>query len=215
MKVIFTAIIGNYDTLKEPTIYTQGWNYICFTDNPNLNSDTWTIVNISDREDLKGLDPIRKARYIKTMFHKFIKEEYSIWADASMQINCNLDEFWSSFYCGQFSIMQHPERNCIYKEMVACLRLKKDDRKTMTTQMDKYWKLGFQMDMGLVASGLILRKRNKSTMQLCEDWFEEIRKHSTRDQLSFNFVTWYNEFSFSCIPFYTIGSHFLLYKHNV
>jgi len=214
MKIIFTAIIGNYDRLNEPVVYTPGWEYICFTDTPDLVSEVWTIVDISDYPALQGLDDIRKARYIKINFHKFIKAEYSIWHDASMWIMCNLDEFWSNYYHNQFTILQHPDRDCAYNEVTACMRLRKDSNEVMTKQMNFYWKQGFPMNIGLAASGIILRKRNKHTIEFCENWFDEIRRHSTRDQLSFNYTAWYNEFNFSYIPFYTIFSHFMLNKHN-
>ena len=40
---IYTAIIGDYDNLYTPKIVTEGWDYICFTDNKKLKSDFWTI----------------------------------------------------------------------------------------------------------------------------------------------------------------------------
>lgn len=38
--VCYTVISGPYDTLKEPVIETDGWKYICFTDQ-ELVSDIW------------------------------------------------------------------------------------------------------------------------------------------------------------------------------
>jgi len=31
-KVVFTFIINGYDTLKDPTIVTPGWDYLCYSD---------------------------------------------------------------------------------------------------------------------------------------------------------------------------------------
>lgn len=33
---IYTAFTGDYDTLKEPDVIDENCDYICFTDNPNL-----------------------------------------------------------------------------------------------------------------------------------------------------------------------------------
>ena len=41
-KVVYTCISGNYDTLKDPTVVTPGWEYICFTDQKVI-SNVWTI----------------------------------------------------------------------------------------------------------------------------------------------------------------------------
>ena len=43
-KVIYTAIIGGYDTLVEPDYKPEGWDFVCFTDK-DLKSDTWEIRN--------------------------------------------------------------------------------------------------------------------------------------------------------------------------
>ena len=47
-KCIYTYIIGGYDSVKEPKVVTPGWDYICVTDNPNLKSEVWNIVNINN-----------------------------------------------------------------------------------------------------------------------------------------------------------------------
>ena len=46
-KVLFTCILGDYDDLVEPTFITDGWDYIVFTDNPDLQTNIWQkkIVN--------------------------------------------------------------------------------------------------------------------------------------------------------------------------
>ena len=36
-KVAYTYIIGNYDSLKEPSVITEGWDYICFTDDSSAH----------------------------------------------------------------------------------------------------------------------------------------------------------------------------------
>ena len=55
---IYTAFTGDYDTLKEPEVIDENCDYICFTDNPNLESDTWKIIQM----DESTLDNNRKAK---------------------------------------------------------------------------------------------------------------------------------------------------------
>ena len=45
MKVIYTAIFGDYDTLKEPLVITPGWKYICYTDQ-DFESKVWEIKKV-------------------------------------------------------------------------------------------------------------------------------------------------------------------------
>ena len=53
-KCIYTAIIGDYDNLYSSinNVKTDGWNYICFTDNKNLKSDFWKIIYVNKPENL-------------------------------------------------------------------------------------------------------------------------------------------------------------------
>ena len=69
---VYTSIIGEYDFLNEVECVDEECEYFCFTDNANLSSDTWRIVDISKNEELTGLDDTRKARYIKTHPHVFL-----------------------------------------------------------------------------------------------------------------------------------------------
>ena len=50
MKVCYTVLFGDYEELKEPTIISDGWRYVCFTDQP-LKSDVWEIVTVKITED--------------------------------------------------------------------------------------------------------------------------------------------------------------------
>jgi hypothetical protein len=65
MKVVYTAILGTqYDDLKEPTFISEGWKYICFTDQP-LTSKHWEIIPVPSTTN-----PQRQAREIKIISFK-------------------------------------------------------------------------------------------------------------------------------------------------
>ena len=65
-------------------------------------------------------------------------------------------------------------------------------------QINKYSQLGFPQNIGLISGGVILRRHNeKDCIQTMEDWWSEIKYHSKRDQLSFNYVAWKNKFKFN------------------
>ena len=86
-KVIYTCITDGYDSLKEPIVKTEGWDYICFTDSDlNYTGDTWKIVKIGLTDD-----KIRHQRK-KKIYNEYIFDNYdlSVWCDGSMYINCNL-----------------------------------------------------------------------------------------------------------------------------
>jgi hypothetical protein len=112
---IYTAIFGDYDTLKEPLIITPGWKYICYTDQ-DFESKHWTI---------KKMLPIgtaqHTARRVKIYFQNYIDDEYSIFIDGSFIVNCNLNAWWRQFK-PDMTCIRHPTRNCIYEEAQAVVK---------------------------------------------------------------------------------------------
>lgn len=216
-KVVYTAITGNYDVLKTPSIVTKDWDYVCFTDNPNLKSDIWKI-RIVEKES----DPIRLARRIKIRYFDWIKDyPLSIWLDGSIQINCNLDAFIydcliSESMDVECAILKHPDRSSIREEARICTKSRICPAAVTKKQVAIYEKDGYQFDNGLVATGLIVRKHTSRIKEFCSKWHEEIVEYSSRDQLSFNYILSKNPIKCHILPFDVILSKnkFLLKRHN-
>ena len=58
-------------------------------------------------------------------------------------------------------------------------------------QIDRYRKEGFPENYGLLQSNILLRKHNEQDcIKLMEEWFNELKNGSHRDQLSFNYAAW-------------------------
>lgn len=188
-KVIYTCITNNYDNLIEDEFYLEDYDYICFTNNENLKSNRWKIEKIPNT--LSSLSPAKQARYIKTHPHIFLSNyELSVWIDGSIKI---LNDFSELINSSVIQIPQHPNRNCIYKEAIAVIKQKKDTKENVDKQIIKYHELGYPENYGLVQSNIIIRKHNdKNCIKLMEDWWNEIKNGSHRDQLSFNYVLWKN-----------------------
>jgi hypothetical protein len=85
----------------------------------------------------------------------------------------------------------HRHRDCIYKELEACIRLKKDDPQIMRKQIDSYRSAAMPEHYGLIEANLLVRDHhNPACIEIMERWWQEIAKHSGRDQLSLPFVLW-------------------------
>jgi hypothetical protein len=184
--IIYTAIFDNYDKLKTPNVITKGWRYICFTNNKNLKSDVWEIKYVNN----KVLSGVKAARIIKIRFYDYIKSDLSIWCDASMLIDCDLNEFVDKYHKDSLTLMQHPSRNCVYYEGAACVHLKKDAFITIDTQLKKYLSEGMPKHYGMVQTGVMIRDNTVEVRNFCKKWADEVLKHSCRDQLSFNYIQW-------------------------
>lgn len=212
--VVYTAITGNYDELLIPEYVNNNFDYICFTDNKDLKSDFWEIRLMEDLD----LDNIRKARHYKILPHLYLKEyDYSLWVDANFRIIGNLENFLNKYVKNnKLMCIIHEKRNCIYDEADACINLKKDSEKIITSQMRKYKTEGYPENHGLIASGILFRNHKESkVIKLMNDWYKEIINHSRRDQLSFNYACWKNGFDYDkCDRHYWRNEYFESVSHK-
>jgi hypothetical protein len=184
--VVFTAIFGARDTLKEPSVVTPGSRYICFTDE-QLQSDIWEVVN----PPLTYANPRREARRYKLLPHRFFECQYSLWVDGSFKINTDVRELIQR-YLGRADIatFKHPDRDCIFDEATVCLQLGLDDPRRIERQMRQYRLAGFPQHSGLFSLGVLVRRHTPAVARLNEEWSQELEAGSYRDQLSFPFCIW-------------------------
>lgn len=193
-KVIYTCITGGYDSLIEPTKITSDYDYICFTDDNTLVSNTWIIKQLP--KEVNNLDNARKNRYVKTHPHVLLPEyETSIYIDGSITVIGDLNNFVKTCDLENNSIIvpKHPCRICLYKEGKACISIKKDTAEHINPQMARYKAEGFPENYGLTQNNIIVRKHNdENCIKVMEEWWQEILNGSYRDQLSLMYVLWKN-----------------------
>lgn len=194
--VCYTCITGGYDNLIQPQIYSPNIDFICFTDNMHIQSGIWQLKQIPD--DLKYLSNVKKQRIIKICAHRYLKEyDISIWVDGNIKIKDDLNKFIVQYDLDKNQIYTriHPCRNCIYDEAEACINMSKDTSNAIKTQIEKYKQENYPKHIGMVETGILLRKHNAIECQLlCNAWATELLKYSHRDQLSFNYVCWKNKY---------------------
>jgi hypothetical protein len=82
--------------------------------------------------------------------------------------------------------------------------------------MERYISHGYPKGNGLLSSGLLYRRHNDyEVIKVMEDWWSEIKYGSRRDQLSFNYSAWKNDFDFEYIhDDVRHNKYFDLKKHN-
>lgn len=204
-RAVYTCITGDYDELKEPTVITPGWDYVCFTDNASLKSITWKIRPLARTDD-----PCRMARRVKCLSHEYLKEyAFTVWVDGKLRIKCNLDDLMRRYYDGSapMAVFRHPDRSCIYEEAEACKALRKDDPVVIDQQMERLRAASFPPGLGLVETSMLIRDNMSPEVRRAdEEWWREIRHGSRRDQLSFNYVAWRLGFKFKEIDMSIVGT---------
>ena len=228
-KVIYTSIFGNYDELHQQLFIPEGYDLVMFTD-IDLKSNQWEVRN----ELPLYTDNVRNAKRFKILPHRFLSEyDVSIYIDGNYVVKNNINElvekFLSNVNAAFYDHNQQPaydKRNCIYQEAYAIKYLyeinssidkqPKDNLDVIQKQVSKYMNEGYPEQNGLINGGIILRRHNtEDCIDTMEDWWTEIKHHSRRDQLSFNYVAWKNNFKFNYLEGHDRTNHYFNFmKHN-
>jgi hypothetical protein len=215
-RVVYTCISGDYDQIKEIKIKNPLIDYVCFTDNVNVKSNTWEIRKIPEWVSLLlKKEPLKIQRFIKLMPHLFFEKwDSSIYLDGSMRITKDIHDMFEVFEKHDFVVPFHPKRKCIYDEGTVVIEKKLDLESVVKRQMDYYKKDGFISNQGLIQSGFIYRKHNRIE-SFSLDWWKQVYMFSHRDQLSFNYAIQNHDFDIQFIDPNIISSEFISYYLHI
>ena len=191
--IIYTAITGNYDDLKSPIFIDPNVKYICFTNNPQLSSDKWEIRYVSD----SSLSDVQLARKIKILPFEFMDIDKNIlWVDAKYSIFSDLRKYISR-YLRKSSILCFPHfsRNNVCDEMSVLVQMYPYIKEKLIIQTGTYLLEGFKDDCGLYDTGCIYRDfSDEKVYIMMKQWWDNISNYTHRDQISFPYVCWKNNF---------------------
>ncbi len=210
--VVYTAVVGDRDPLRPPAHVAEEVDYVCFTDRVDRPNAGWTLRKIEwvDR------DPIRTARKYKLLPHHYLDEyQYSLWLDANIIPACDpwtlVEQFGSD---ADLVLHEHPHRRCAYDEAAMCIAMHKELIGTLRNQSQSYEREGLPRDYGLFETGVLLRKNSEAVRALNERWWEEIVKHSSRDQISLPFALMKSQVAVATFPFELRDNSYLTYHHH-
>ncbi len=196
---IYTAIFGNYTTLKAPHGLSNTVDLICFTDDAHIAA---AASRSFDGWEIRRRRPVFAHPRMDSKWHRMnsdlVLPEYdvTIWVDASFQLG-NIDRFVEfcvkSMGSRDTALFKHPERSDIYTEAAASTTVwrNKYADQPLLEQVEHYRRLGLPEDHGLWAGGIQIRRKHSSVIsELNRRWFAECVRWSTQDQLSLPYVLW-------------------------
>ncbi len=199
--VVYTGAFGEgYGFVPQKKI--EGVDFVCFTDSVKKVPYPWKPVELKDEKLSNHL----RNRHPKLLPHLYFKEyDISIYIDSNYLIVGDLNKLIHSLGDFKMGIFDHNQcddkRDCVYDEHKAILKLGeergtyKDAPEAMQKQIDLFTKEGYPRHNGLIfAAVLIRRHKDKQVIKVMEDWWEMVSTMSKRDQLSFNYVVWKNNF---------------------
>lgn len=198
--VVYTVITNGYDNLIEPAFAQDGIDYICFTDSKDLKGDIWQIREIP--EWTKNIPQNKRQRMLKVLPHLLFPEyEMSLYIDGNVKIRGDVKNIFEILEEHIISIPKHPQRNCLYREAIAVMKMSKDVPENVMPQVERYLAENFPTDNGLFETNIVFRKHDTpECKRLMDRWALEIMMGSHRDQLSLTYAMWTTETDVFALP---------------
>lgn len=177
MIILYSCNFGRYDQLKEIPFQTVNYEFLFFNDK-----------NCGRR---LFLDPQREARYYKTVNHPGSWGNIIVWIDANAAVLSPrfLNDVVDAIGYSDILTFRHPVRQTVLEEAEFLKTNPRGKGQPIDEQMNFYQSLNdYNWDFPLAATGLLARRINKKTKLFDEVWWDQIRRFSTRDQLSFPYA---------------------------
>ena len=184
--LIYTAIYDRYDNILQPQVKdADKHKWICVTDNLKVGGIWQTKIMTC------SLSPRRCSRQAKVLYHTLFKEEeIIIWHGGNVRLKGDLMNLVGLLDNADIAAIEHNQRECIYDEAKVCKQWHLDNEAVIDEQMERYRKDGYPEKNGLHAAFLIVRRNTKKSRKFAIKWWQEIKKGSHRDQLSFDYCLW-------------------------
>ncbi|MFG1344168.1 glycosyltransferase domain-containing protein [Xanthobacter autotrophicus DSM 431] len=184
---VYTCLMGGYEALNEqPVAASSAMDFICFTDDPDLASDTWRIVRVTP---VLPSDPVRSQRVVKLSPQELLPDyDVSLYIDNSISLLAPPEEILACYLTPRTlaAIPGHSFRASIADEFLEILRLGYDDAGRILEQLNHYRLFHPQvLDEVPFWSGLMIRRHHDpkvvAAMRL---WLTHVMRYSRRDQVS-------------------------------
>lgn len=204
-QLIYTVITGDYDNVSKCPTYPN-WEYLLITDNPNINANGWTLKVVPKQEN-----SVKLQRYWKINSH-LLGYDLTVYIDGNMELKYDPLPILTKYFDKDILLVTHPVRKCITDESEAIIKTKKDSFETVRNQIGSYIQHGIPFDYGMFASGFIARNNNVKDLEVL--WWDEVKKHSHRDQLSLPYALWKTDTRIAQIPWSTLNHYVTIKEHK-
>jgi hypothetical protein len=187
--VVYTAIVGGDGVLHEvPLAAESSADFLCFTDDPTIRSDTWQVIRVEPR---LPTDLVRSERFLKIVGHPALDGyDRSLWVDSAVELQALPESFvdeWLERY--DVAAPVHTFYPSVLAEAESSVDLGKDDHLRVFEQLAHYvsaWPAA--LDQNPHWTALLARRRTPEVAAAMTTWWEHVLRFSRRDQLSFSVV---------------------------
>ena len=194
---IYTCITGDYDILQEPNNIIEEADYFLVSDSKPLAKTIYKWIDVNEVVPNDIMDNISKNRYCKMNAHRiFPNYRYSVYFDGNICLRGDIIKCIPNLMKTRIGVFGRKTVDSVYAEALGKMMLGRDFPQIFLKQAEKYWLEGMPEDFGVFFCGVLLREHNNPICKkIMEEWWEEFRNNSKRDQISFSYVLWKNGYS--------------------
>jgi hypothetical protein len=189
-RAVYTALLGRYEALAEqPVAAASAVPFICFTDDPDLSSETWDVRLVEPALDM---DPVRSARALKITGHPDLAGfDETLWVDARVRLLADPAAILDSWLDGaDLTLPQHSFRPDVVSEFEEVLIAGLDESSRLYEQLTHYTTIAPDLLGSQVPwTAILARRRGPAVDRAMAEWLLHVVRYSRRDQLSFVHAT--------------------------
>jgi len=185
MTIVFTAILGDCDSLKPAPADVRA---VCFVTDPAAHADAkgWELIAHAAE------NPRREAWRLRAVPHTLF-EHYDrvIWIDASFTLT-NLPRLLRDTGDAPIAALRHHARRSPFVEAAQLVKVGQSDKAPLDRQVKAYQKAGYN-PTHLSISCVIVRDHSPAVERFNDTWAAEIARHpGDNTQVSLDYSAWRN-----------------------
>jgi len=184
---VYTALVGGYERLNEqPVALESDVDFLCFTDDPGLQSETWQM---RVARTLFPEDPSRSSRALKIRAHATVPEyDVSLYVDNSVVLGRPPEDVLADLLPDEaaLALFEHSYRESVRDEFAAVAEAALDAPSRLDEQLAHYSVSDPEvLELRPLKGFLLLRRHHDPrVVAAMETWFAHVLRYSRRDQLS-------------------------------
>jgi hypothetical protein len=188
---VYTCLLNGYEDLNEQPVSSESAvDFICFTDDSDLVSDSWSLRPV---KPLFGADPARSQRHIKICADRVLAEyDVSLYIDNSVILTQPPEVLIEALLPddGKLALFEHSFRETVRDEFSEVVKLGLDAETVCREQEEHYDSVDADsLDEKPLWSGLLLRRHNDPrVIEAMNTWHAHVLRYSHRDQLSIGYA---------------------------
>ncbi len=186
-QAVYTSVIGGYETLSaQPVARGSAVDFLCFTDDPELGNDDWTMVVVTPPFPL---DPSRSQRYFKILGHPILADyDELLYIDNSVELRVDPVLFLREWLEGQdAAFVKHSVQARVIDEFDAVLEIGLDEPSRVHEQLLQYSLLRPEtLDEQPSWNAIFAYRPTAIVRREMMSWYGHVLRYSRRDQLSWN-----------------------------